>query len=57
MNQALRQLAVTRVVVAHRPETIASASRVIALAEGRVAQDLRSVPAAAPPEANPATSA
>jgi ATP-binding cassette, subfamily B, bacterial CvaB/MchF/RaxB len=44
VNQAVRQLALTRVIVAHRPETIASASRVIALHEGRVAQDLRSVP-------------
>ena len=48
VNQAVRQLALTRVIVAHRPETIASASRVIALQDGRVAQDLRSVGAAAP---------
>ena len=49
VNQAVRQLALTRVIVAHRPETIASASRVIALHEGRVAQDLRSVPGVAAP--------
>jgi len=48
VNQAVKQLALTRVIVAHRPETIASASRVVALHEGRVAQDLRSVPAQAP---------
>ncbi|MBX3636445.1 MAG: peptidase domain-containing ABC transporter [Rubrivivax sp.] len=48
VNQAVRQLALTRVIVAHRPETIASASRVIALADGRVAQDLRSVAQSAP---------
>jgi ATP-binding cassette, subfamily B, bacterial CvaB/MchF/RaxB len=48
VNQAVRQLALTRVIVAHRPETIASASRVIALHEGRVAQDLRSVVGSAP---------
>jgi ATP-binding cassette subfamily B protein RaxB len=48
VNQAVRQLALTRVIVAHRPETIASAGRVIALHDGRVAQDLRSVLAAAP---------
>jgi ATP-binding cassette subfamily B protein RaxB len=48
VNQALRQLPLTRVIVAHRPETIASASRVIALHDGRVAQNLRSVPSAAP---------
>ena len=44
VNHAIRQLALTRVIVAHRPETIASAARVVALHEGRVAQDLRSVP-------------
>ena len=45
VNQAVRQLDLTRVIVAHRPETIATAGRVIVLHEGRVAQDLRSVPA------------
>ena len=44
VNQAVRQLELTRVIVAHRPETIATAGRVIVLHEGRVAQDLRSVP-------------
>jgi ATP-binding cassette subfamily B protein RaxB len=44
VNQAIRQLDITRVIVAHRPETIASAGRVIVLQDGRVAQDLRSVP-------------
>ncbi len=44
VNQQVKQLQLTRVIVAHRPETIASASRVIVLGEGRVAQDLRSVP-------------
>jgi ATP-binding cassette, subfamily B, bacterial CvaB/MchF/RaxB len=44
VNQAIRQLELTRVIVAHRPETIASAARVIVLQDGRVAQDLRSVP-------------
>jgi len=48
VNQAVRQLALTRVIVAHRPETIASAGRVIALNDGRVAQDLRSVTASSP---------
>jgi ATP-binding cassette subfamily B protein RaxB len=43
VNQAVRQLALTRVIVAHRPETIASAGRVVALHGGRIAQDLRSV--------------
>ena len=44
VNLAIRQLALTRIIVAHRPETIASASRVIVLNDGLVAQDLRSVP-------------
>ena len=44
VNQAIRGLELTRIIVAHRPETIASASRVIVLHDGKVAQDLRSVP-------------
>ena len=43
VNASLRQLSLTKIVIAHRPETIASAQRVIALQGGRVAQDLRSV--------------
>ena len=45
VNASLRQLAITRIVIAHRPETIASAQRVIALQAGKVSQDLRSVQA------------
>ena len=44
VNLAIRGLELTRIIVAHRPETIASASRVIVLHDGKVAQDLRSVP-------------
>jgi ATP-binding cassette subfamily B protein RaxB len=47
VNHAIRQLPLTRIIVAHRPETIASASRVIVIGDGRVAQDLRSVPGTA----------
>ncbi len=36
VSEAIRALRITRVVVAHRPETIASADRVIALANGRI---------------------
>lgn len=43
VNQAVRKLSLTRIIVAHRPETIHSAQRVIVLSEGRVSQDLRSV--------------
>jgi ATP-binding cassette subfamily B protein RaxB len=42
----VRQLQLTRVIVAHRPETLASATRVIVLKDGRVAQDLRTVDSA-----------
>jgi ATP-binding cassette, subfamily B, bacterial CvaB/MchF/RaxB len=47
VNHAIRQLPLTRVIVAHRPETIASAHRVVVLGEGRITQDLRSMPAGA----------
>ena len=53
VNAAVRKLALTRVIVAHRPETIASASRVVVMAEGRIAQELRSVPG--PVEKRPAS--
>ncbi len=43
VNQAVRELSITRVIVAHRPETIASVGRVIVLKDGKVAQDLRTV--------------
>jgi ATP-binding cassette subfamily B protein RaxB len=46
VNEAIRGLDLTRILIAHRPETIASAGRVIVLQGGRVAQDLRRVPAA-----------
>jgi len=45
VNASLRQLPLTKIVIAHRPETIAAAQRVIALQGGRIAQDLRSVQA------------
>jgi ATP-binding cassette subfamily B protein RaxB len=43
VNASLRQLSLTRIVIAHRPETIAAAQRVVSLQGGRVVQDLRSV--------------
>lgn len=39
VNEAIHALKVTRVIVAHRPETIASADRVIELVDGKVASD------------------
>ena len=41
VNEAIRSLHLTRIIIAHRPETIASADRVIVLQGGRVAQDVR----------------
>jgi ATP-binding cassette subfamily B protein RaxB len=43
VNDAIRSLNLTRIIIAHRPETIASADRVIVLQGGKVAQDLRRV--------------
>jgi ATP-binding cassette subfamily B protein RaxB len=55
VNDAIRSLKLTRIIIAHRPETIASAERVIVLQGGRVAQDLKRVrtEAAAPRELLP----
>lgn len=39
VNAAVKSLNITRVIVAHRPETIATATRVIVLAEGKTVQD------------------
>jgi ATP-binding cassette subfamily B protein RaxB len=41
VNEAVKGLALTRVIVAHRPETIASADRVLVLEQGRIVQQLR----------------
>ncbi len=41
VNEAIRGLNLTRILIAHRPETIASAGRAIVLQDGKVAQDLR----------------
>jgi ATP-binding cassette subfamily B protein RaxB len=39
VNQAVNSLKMTRIIIAHRPETIASAKRVIVLFGGKVVQD------------------
>ncbi|TCZ63229.1 peptidase domain-containing ABC transporter [Roseicella aquatilis] len=41
VNDAIRATSMTRVIIAHRPETIRASSRVIVLEHGKVAQDLR----------------
>ena len=39
VNDAIGALDMTRIIIAHRPETIASARRVIALGGGKVVHD------------------
>jgi len=56
VNRAIQSLALTRILIAHRPETIFSAERVVALGGGRVIEDmpiaeLRARQAAAMPSA------
>ncbi len=41
VNNAVRQLKLTRVIIAHRPETIGSADRVLVMNEGAIVHDLR----------------
>jgi ATP-binding cassette subfamily B protein RaxB len=41
VNEAVRKLKLTKVIIAHRPETIASADRVLVLEGGRITQELR----------------
>lgn len=47
INESLRELRVTRLIVAHRPQTVAAADRVILIQDGGVALDRRSTAAAA----------
>jgi ATP-binding cassette subfamily B protein RaxB len=47
VNEAVRMLKLTRIIVAHRPETIASADRQIVLDRGKVVERLHAVHAAA----------
>jgi len=41
VNEAVKQLQLTKIIVAHRPETIASADRVLVMEQGRIVQELR----------------
>lgn len=40
VNDAVRELDVTKIIVAHRPETIASADRVLVMDQGRIVQEM-----------------
>jgi ATP-binding cassette, subfamily B, bacterial CvaB/MchF/RaxB len=43
VNLAMKDLGITRIIVAHRPETIAIARRIVVLQGGKVGQDLRPI--------------
>lgn len=43
INDAVKKLSITRILVAHRPETIRSAQRVVVLENGSVVKDLSTV--------------
>ncbi len=45
VNSSIKSLNLTRVVVAHRPETIAAADRVIVLSDGKIVSDSKAQPA------------
>ena len=45
INEAIKGLVVTRIVIAHRPETIASADRVLVLSGGRIVEASEGPPA------------
>jgi len=44
VNDAVKALALTKVIVAHRPETIASADRVLVMEQGRIVRELQQRP-------------
>ncbi|MCD0280713.1 peptidase domain-containing ABC transporter [Xanthomonas melonis] len=41
VNATVREMKLTRIIIAHRPETIASADRVLVMHGGRIVQELR----------------
>lgn len=55
VNDAVKALNLTKVIVAHRPETIASADRVLVMDGGRIVQEI--VPPRASAEASPTVTA
>lgn len=51
VNAAIRKIELTRIIVAHRPETIAMAERVVVLQQGQIVQDVMAAPS--PSQAHP----
>ena len=43
VNAAIQKLSLTRIIIAHRPETIAMADRVVVLNGGKIAQEMRKI--------------
>ena len=41
VNEAVQRMKLTKVIVAHRPETISSADRVLVMEQGRIVQEVR----------------
>lgn len=41
VNEAIQKMHLTRIIVAHRPETINSADRILVMEQGRIIQDIR----------------
>lgn len=54
VNDAVKQLKLTKVIVAHRPETIASADRVLVMDHGKIAKELLPQQPAPEPTIEPA---
>lgn len=54
VNDAVKALELTKVIVAHRPETIASADRVLVMEQGRIVREIRPQQPATEPVAVPA---
>jgi ATP-binding cassette subfamily B protein RaxB len=50
VTDSIKQMNITRVIVAHRPETIAAADRVVALVEGKIIDNVMARPAPQPLE-------
>ncbi|MFC3149257.1 peptidase domain-containing ABC transporter [Piscinibacterium candidicorallinum] len=51
VNAAIKNMRLTRITIAHRPETIANARRIVALAGGRVVRDMAVATGAVTPSA------